>query len=466
MQEIARAPKRPFLHNFLRLALPIMAQNLLMAGMHVVDSVFIGQLPISEYPLAGVAQANRITFLFQIAAFGLASGASVFFAQYWGKRDQRGIDRALGLGTILGLALAALFALPSMLAPQAILKLLLASDTALRYGAVYLRVVALSFFPYAVSMVLGASLKSTERVMLPMFASLAGAAVDTLMSYVLIFGRLGAPRLEVAGAAAGSVLGVLVELLILGAVSLHKRYIVPATLVGMWRVPLSFVKKFLRVALPVMGNELLWGMGIVAHSAAYGNMPGAAIATAAVNIYSNVEMIASVVLRGTTQATAVLIGISIGAGREKDARRDAKRMFLVNVGTAILISALVLLLGGAVTNWYNVADFTRVSAQRLIRTYAFVMPLMAANSALLIGIFRPGGDTTYAMLLDVLPMWLIGVPFAFIAALVLQWPIQHVFLATRAEDVLKIVFGLYRLYSGKWVHNLVKNDGRPKSPAG
>jgi len=456
MEQIARQSRRSFLAGFLKLALPMMGQTLMMATMQVVDNVLVGRLQLGEYAISGVSQANRVSFLFQLAVFGMAGGASAFFSQYWGKRDQEGIERTLNLSVVIGLLIALLFAIPSIIAPQRLLGLLIASDRAVEVGAVYLRIVAISFFPYAISMALGASLKSPERVVLPMYASIAGVTIDAVMSYVLIFGRFGAPRMEVSGAAVGSVLGVVAEMLILSSVGLYKKYISLSSIRRMLRIPLSFVKKFMKIVLPVMGNELMWALGIVAYSATYGNMEDAAVATAAVNIFSNVEVMASVVLRGTTQAAAVMIGISIGAGREAQARQDAWRALKVNVAIAALTAVPVFLFGGWVTDWFNVADATKFAARRLMQIYAFALPLMAANSVMIVGIFRPGGDTTYSMCLDLLPLWLVGVPLSVLAAFALKFPIQYVFLATRCEDLTKVVFALRRLSSGKWVHNLVK----------
>ena len=456
MEQIARQPRRSFLSGFLKLALPMMGQTLMMATMQVVDNVLVGRLQLGEYAISGVSQANRVSFLFQLAVFGMAGGASAFFAQYWGKRDREGIERTLNLSVVFGLLIALVFAVPSILMPERLLGLLIASDKAVKIGAVYLRIVAISFFPYAISMSMGASFKSTERVVLPMVASIAGVTIDAVMSYVLIFGRFGAPRLEVAGAAAGSVLGVVAEMLILASVGLYKKYISLSSISAVGRIPRAFVKKFMKVALPVMGNEFLWALGIVAYSATYGNMENAAVATAAVNIFSNVEVMASVVLRGATQAAAVMIGISIGAGREAQARRDAWRALKVNVVIAALTAVPVFLFGGWVTDWFKVADTTKFAAQRLMQIYAFVLPLMAANSVMIVGIFRPGGDATYSMGLDLLPLWLVGVPLSVFAALVLKLPFQYVFLATRCEDLVKLVFSLRRLKSGRWVHNLVK----------
>jgi putative MATE family efflux protein len=460
MQEIVREPQRPFLRSFLKLSLPIMGQTLMIATMQVVDNVLVGQLQegralLGEFTISGVAQANKVAFLFQMAAFGMAGGASAFFSQYWGKRDQRGVERTLSLGIVAGLIVALIFAIPSILIPDKVLAPLLNSHEAIWYGSIYLRIVALSFFPYAVSAMLSTSYKNCERVMLPMIASFTGAVIDALMSYVLIFGKFGFPRLEVAGAAAGSVLGVLAELVILLIAGLQHKYISLAGFKAFRELSGEFVRKFLKIVLPVVGNEMLWALGVVAYAASYGNMQNAAAATSAVNIYNNVEQLASVILRGTTQAAAVMIGMSIGAGREANARRDAKRLVLLNVGVAMLTAVPILLFGGEVTRLFSVGEATKLSAERLIRIFAFALPLIAANSALLVGVFRPGGDSTFAMMLDVVPMWLLGVPLALLAALVLHWPVEYVYLVTISEYMVKVILGLKRLLSGRWVHNLV-----------
>ena len=302
---------------------------------------------------------------------------------------------------------------------------------------------------------LGAAYKSTERVVLPMMASLAGAAIDALMSYVLIFGKFGAPRMEVAGAAMGSVLGVAAELAILLVVGFRKQYIELKGLKTLRQLTRPFVSRFLKVVLPVVGNEMLWALGVVAYAASYGNMAHPAVATAAVNIYNNVEQLASVILRGTTQVAAIMIGMSIGAGREGDAKREAARLLLMNVAVAVITAVPILLFGGRITHLFHVGEETKLSAERLIQFFAYSLPLIAANSALIVGIFRPGGDSTFSMLLDILPMWFIGVPLALLAALVFRWPVEYVYLVTISEYAVKVGFGIWRLASGKWVHNLV-----------
>jgi hypothetical protein len=330
MQEIVQKPQRSFLVRYLMLALPIMGQTLMIAAMQVVDNVLVGQLQqgralLGEYTISGVAQANKIAFLFQMAAFGMAGGASAFFAQFWGGKNQEGVDRTLSLGIAAGLIAALVFAIPSIFASE-----WGASPAALLHrGPLVRRHLPAHRGPFLLPLrdfldaVRGAQIhragcaangrelcRRGDRRADELRADLrkvrrAEAGGD---------GRGGGVRAGRVGGAGDP-----------GGRGLRQ---------GLYQapVPREPVQDSGGVHPEVYenraargGNEMLWALGVVAYSASYGNMQNAAAATSAVIVYSNVEQLASVILRGTTQAAAIMIGMSIGAGREAAARRDAWR---------------------------------------------------------------------------------------------------------------------------------------------
>lgn len=443
--------EKEFGQTVLRLAVPIVIQSLVVALMHIVDNLMIGQL--GENQLAGVTQANRITFLMQVTMFGVVSGASVFTAQYWGNRDMKGIHRTLGLGTVTGLGVALLFAIPCICCPRALIGLLIHDELAAQAGVSYLRVIGFAYLIQGVSLVQAAVLKSTEQVKLPMAASIVAIASNTLLNYLLIFGKWGFPRLEVTGGAIATLIGSCLELAILLGVGYRYRLPNAARLKDM-RFTRRQAGEYFKVVLPTMLNEGFWSLGMVVYSAAYGLMgPGT---VAAVSIYNSVEQLASVVLRGATHACAVLVGMSIGAGREEEAKLTAGRMLLGGTATGIVTGALVFLISGFVVGQFNVSAQTAASAQRLINTYACFLWLQAAATLLIVGILRAGGDVRYAMVIDVVPVWVIGIPLVFAFGPGAGWPIWYVYMLTRIEEVIKSVVALRRLKSGKWVHNLIK----------
>jgi Na+-driven multidrug efflux pump len=76
------------------------------------------------------------------------------------------------------------------------------------------------------------------------------------------------------------------------------------------------------------------------------------------------------------------------------------------------------------------------------------------NLIIFIGIFRAGGDTRFALLLDGLIIWLVGVPLTAYGAFVLHLPVYLVYLLTMSEEIVKWSLGLWRFFSRKWIHNL------------
>ncbi|MEG2859611.1 MAG: MATE family efflux transporter [Clostridia bacterium] len=445
--------EKNFTRTVLRLAVPIVVQSLMIALMHIVDNLMIGQL--GEYQLAGVTQANRITFLLQVTMFGVVSGASIFTAQYWGKRDLAGIHRTLGLGMITGLGVAALFAIPSILCPEVLIRLLIHEEHAMEAGAAYLRVVGFAYLVQALSTVQAAVLKSTEQVKLPMAGSILAIVANTLLNYMLIFGKWGAPKLGVTGGAIATLIGSCLELALLLFVGY--RYNLPnAARLKAFAFTRLEAKRYFRVVLPTMLNEGFWSLGMVVYSGAYGLMGASTVA--AVSIYNSVEQLSSVVLRGATHACAVMIGMAIGAGREQEASLTAKRMLLGSSLAGLVGGLFVMGISGFVVSWFNVSVETARSAHTLINTYACFLWLQALASLLIVGILRAGGDVKYAMVTDIAPVWLVGIPLVFIFGPGMGWSIQHVYLLTRIEELVKSVIAFGRMRSGKWIHNLIAHE--------
>lgn len=191
--------ERDFTKSVVRLAWPIMVQSLVTALMHILDNVMIGRL--GEAELAGVTQADRVTFLLIVIMFGLISGSSIFTAQFWGTRDLVGIHKMMGLSMVMAASISLVFAIPSLIAPEWIMRLLIRDAAAVAAGATYLRVMSVVFIVQALVMVEESILKSTEHVKLPMVAGIVAILSSTLANYALIFGRFGFPRLGVLGGA-------------------------------------------------------------------------------------------------------------------------------------------------------------------------------------------------------------------------------------------------------------------------
>lgn len=443
-----------FTRRVLTLALPMMLQSIVTALMQIVDNLMIGQM--GQLELAAVTQANRVSFLFQLTMFGTVGGISVFVAQYWGTRDRKGIHRAMSMGLRMALIVASVFAIPALLIPERLLGLLLTNADAIALGAQYLRIAAFVYYVQALSLVHSAVMKSTEQARLPMQAGIVAIVTNTCLNWLLIFDHGGFGGYGVRGAAMATLTGALVELAILLIVGRKKRFASAVSWQDL-RIDLpGFPKRYLMAALPIMLNECLWSLGITCYSAVYGRMGDGVSAVAAISIFTNVEQLAMVAMRGMNYACGVLIGIAVGRNDREEAMLVANRMRAWSVIVLEISGAIMLLFAPSIVGLFNVEADTAASAIALLRLFAAMIWLQGLYTVTIVGILRAGGDVRFSAVLDVLPVWIIGVPLVALTGLVLKWPIQWVYLMTYVVNLIQMSIGSVRIHSGKWIRNLVQ----------
>ncbi|HML46493.1 MAG TPA: MATE family efflux transporter [Clostridia bacterium] len=447
--------ERDFSGAFFHLAIPIAMQSLVMASLHVVDNVMVGQLGVVE--MAAVTQANRFTFLFQLTMFGLSGGTAIFAAQYWGRRDVKQIQHVLGLGLICAWVFVAFFGILAIGFPHLVIRILLKEEQAIELGVRYLRIVGIGYFFQAMTQIYATILKSTEQPRLPMVASVTSIVTNTVLNYGLIFGRLGLPRLGVEGAAIATVIATVLEAgLIIGlgyglrlATAAKPRDLIPQSR--------AFVARYLRITGTVVANESLWALGILMYSVVYGRLGKDAVAS--VSIYNTVEQVGFSFLRGVTGAAAVLVGKYIGRDENSEAYFTSKRMMAASVGISALAGLILALCSGPITGIYGgISTSVAADAARIIRINALFMPLNALNGLIIVGILRSGGDATVSLVLDTGTVWLIGVPLVACAGLLLHFDIVMVVVA-QMENLVKLALGMARFRSRRWMNNLTLAQG-------
>ena len=443
-----------FTRLFFRLVIPIALQNLVGASLHIVDNVMVSGL--GEVAAAGVAQANRITFIVHLFQFGVTSGAGIFAAQFWGKRDVDGMRRVQGLALRLnvGIALAVIALL--LCWPRAVLSAFLPAGPSLEAGLQYLLIVLPAYLITAIDSVFQMMLKSSERARVPMSASITALAVNTVLNYGLIYGRLGLPAMGVRGVAMSTAFSAALSLTINVSVS-YRQKLAPAASLRDLRLPdRAFLARFFRTIGPVVLNEGLWAVGTTMYSVVYGHMGDGVVAAMA--IVGTVDQLVFVLGWGVMNASSVIVGRSIGAGREDEAYLYAKRMLMMGVAVMAAMGAVLLCVRGPIVGLFRYSDQTLSLAMQVLLISSFFLAVRAFNAVNIVGVLRSGGDTVFSMALDVGMLWLVGVPLALLAGLALHWTLPAVYLITQAEECMKMLVGLPRFLSKKWIRNLVKNE--------
>ncbi len=442
---------RDFLKPAFSIGLPIALQSFITTSVNMVDVVMLGHL--GDVDIAAVGVANQIYFLLSLVLFGVSSGASVFVSQFHGKGDIAGVHRTQGVMYLLALLFSLLFTAGAELLPERLIAIYSRDAAVIEAGASYLRIVGLSYVVTAFSYTLGFACRATGNVRLPMLTSLLSVATNTALNAVLIFGLLGFPALGLRGAAIATAIARCVELAVLLGVTYRSRLIVAANFRQLFlHLDGAFLRRYFRTTLPVLLNETLWSTGVSLYTVAYGLLGTGALAS--VQIANTVFQLFMVLIRGLSDACAILIGHKIGAGDEAGASRDGLRFMALVPLIGVGMCALLILLRPTILTFFTVTPDTLQMTMEMLALQAFMLIPKAFTMVIIVGLCRSGGDTLFACILDTATVWVVAVPLAFLGAH-LGLPLWGVYLCVCSEDVVKAILGVPRILSKKWLHNVV-----------
>ncbi|MBI9107138.1 MAG: MATE family efflux transporter [Spirochaetales bacterium] len=441
----------PVYSGLFKIAAPVALHNLVISSLSFVDTFMIGQL--GEVEIAAVGIGNQLFFLYTLLLFGIGSSCGVFISQFWGRKNIEKIRETTGLSIILGLAASLPFGALSLLIPEKIVGIFSTDADVIALGADYLKVVAVSYLFTAVTITMAQVQRSLERARLPLYVSLVSLGLNTILNYLFIFGKAGFPAWGVKGVALATAVSRLVECIVmLLLVYTNKNNPAAGSLREMTRFTRAFIKKFLITASPVIINEIFWALGMTVFKIVYGRMGTSSLA--AVNIAEAVMNLMFVALIGSATGAAILTGKKIGEGDYKTAERNGRKIVKLAIAEGVIIGIITLALSGILPSGFNVSDGLKGEAAKIIIIFSLFLPFKSFNIHTIVGIFRGGGDTLYAALVEIFGVWGVGVTLAFFTGLYLGLPVYLVYLFVSLEEVVKSVFTAARVISGKWVHDL------------
>lgn len=453
--------EKGFYRNMAGLALPLVLQNLITESLALVDTFMVGAL--GESQLAGVTAANIPIFVIALFIFGVQSGCTVLISQYWGKGDTESIGRVLGMGFYTAGAVSTAFALLLFFASRPFLGLFCNDPVVAAYAAQYGRIVGFSYILNSVTQVYIGAHRSMGNPRLGLGILAVSMCANTFLNWVFIFGNLGAPRLGVEGAALGTLLARVLEFCVMLVYAVSNRRFRPK-LRNVLRPGRAIAARFVRFATPVILNETLWGLGTSLYPTIMGHMAGSQEILAAYAVAGNVEKICTVAIFAVAATAAILVGQAVGAG-------ERERAYKVGGAMDALASLLGLVIGGgAIVLLYTLAPrylypavnlsprAGDITTMMLTVTFA-TLSLRAFNSTNVVGVLRGGGDVTTASIIDLAFLWVVSLPLAALAGLVLKLDVLWVYLVLALEQSLKVIFGLHRYRSGKWIRDVTVSGG-------
>ena len=443
---------RGFWRVTLRLALPIAIQNMLTSSFSLIDTLMVSML--GDISLAAAGMAGQWSWLLNIFLFGVSSGAAIFISQYYGVDDRKGIHRTSGIALFSGMVLGAVFMAAACLFPASVMRIFGDEEIVIAEGVKYLRIAGFSYFAVVVSGVWSSILRSTAQVKLPMYVSLVTTIENAVLNYLLIFGGFGIPALGIEGAALATLISSWTGAILLLLLSMRRSNILYAPLGELFRFTRANLLLFYKKALPVMANESMWGLGTFCFNAIFGALGYENYE--AVTILRTFESIAFAFFVGLCNASCVMVGKSVGAGKIERAWQDALRFTVLIPAISVVVGWMIILFRAPLVNIFNlsgnISETVLLTAQSLLVVYALEIPLRNIPYIQIVGVFRSGGDTATGVFYDLFCLWGLSLPATLIAAFLLDLPFVAVFVVMYlCEDVVKVFLCLRHFRSAKWI---------------
>lgn len=440
---------KAFYRSVLGIMLPVALQQAINMGVNMMDTMMLGSF--GEVQLSASGLANQYYNFFTILCMGIIGGTSVLSAQYWGAGDKEKVRETFSMAIRLAVAAAIIFSIVTWLFPAPIMRIYTPDAKVIAQGVKYLRITALIFILHGTALVSAQLMRSVGQARLGLWVSCVSFFVNIAANYVFIFGKFGAPRMEIAGAALGTLIARFAEFIVtFGYIMVYDKKLM-FRLKDLLRNPSgAFYGSYFRLGAPVLVSDSLLGLGGTLVSVVLGHMGAAVVAGNAICMV--LDRLCTVVIQGVSNASGIITGNTIGRGDREQAMRQGETFYLLSVFFGAIAALLIFLLGPISVSLYNLEPETVALTRQMMRAYVIIAFFQAVQSVMTKGVLRGGGDTKFLMKADILFMWLVSIPLGAIGGLVLHWPAWLTMLALRADYAIKSIWCVSRLFSGKWIH--------------
>lgn len=444
---------KQFYKQVLVLIIPMALQNLINVGVTAADVFMLGL--VGETALSGASLAGQIQFVMTLVFMGVTSGATVLTAQYWGKGDCRTIEKILGMAFRIAFLVALFFAAAAFCIPDMLMRIYSSEPEVIQEGVKYLRIVGVSYLLMAFTQIYLNIMRSIEKVVIATVVYSVSLLVNIFINAVLIFGLFGMPKLGIVGAAIGTLAARVVEAAIVFWYAAVKNKIVKIHIRDLFTTDKLLMGDFLMYSLPVVLNELMWGLGSSANTAVIGHLGSAAVA--ANSVAQVARQLATVVAFGICNATAIYLGKTIGEQRFEDAKVYGRKFIKLSLIAGCIGGGLILI-AAPIAN----AVMALTSEEQSYLTFMFFVMsyftvAQALNTTLVVGVFRSGGDTKFGLVLDVGTMWGCSILLGALAAFVFHAPVQIVYMLLMSDEIIKLPITLKRFYGYKWIKDVTRD---------
>lgn len=450
---------KQFLRSVAVIAIPVALQNLLTTTASMVDTMMIA--PLGETTVGAIGLCAQFSSLMFSSYFGFVGGGMLFFAQYWGAKDDDGIDRSYGITLACMMTVGLLFGLMALVFPEWVMKVYTDKASIQEIGVKYLRIVGFAYPLQVLSMAMSALLRSTERVRIPFYAAIASVVTNIFLNWVFIYGRFGLPAMGVQGAALATTCAAVVNALVILLLARAQKYPYLFRLKKNFRWSKAAWGLYLQRCFPILCNEVLIGVAHMLINIVLGRQSEQAIAATAV--FRTLEGLIIGFFSGFSNAASVLVGKCVGAGELDTAYERAKRLVYLCAVSIFTLCLLVLAVHKPVLTMMSLSGESFRIGLGMLVIYCVAAVIRMCNWAQN-DTYRSAGDATTGTVLEITFMYLMVLPCVYLSGMYFKAPFLLIFACCYIDEPIRFVLMQIQMYSGRWIRPVTK-EGLEALPA-
>lgn len=451
--------KKEIIRQMFKIGIPVALQNFVSVLVNMLDTIMIGS--VGEAQLGAINQVNSLYVFYNMFVWGISMGTVVITTRYWGMKKIDPIRDMIGFAMRINIIAGLLLSAVTLTVPELVMRIFAKDPEVIAYGVEYLSVMGWIYALPAVSTTFLCNLRAIHDVRVSVGVYTASCLTNLVLNWVLIYGNLGAPRLEVLGAAIATAISKTLEF-VLVLIYMHKfehqinfrfRYI--------FAKAKQYVPAFIKFGIPVFFSEFIWGFGMAIQSATLGQYSKEFLA--AYSLVMVVLDLSTVAMCGFANASLILMGNMIGAGRDEEARRWSRYFLFGGIGVGIFMACIVFIIRPFAPNFIECTEQTANYIKQMLIVCAYVDVSYGTSWNLGAGVLRAGGDTGYIAKIDVIMTIVMKGVIGTFCGIVLQLEPIFVMFIVCSDEFIKAIIYLIRYLKGDWLrHGMTVHNEEPE----
>lgn len=438
------------------LAWPAILANISSTLVNLVDMIMVGQL--GSLAIASVGLGGQFSWFMMPVMFAVSTGTLALVARFVGARDFEMAERVLEQGIYLAFLVSIPVLFLGLIWGDDALRIMGASQDVINLGYSYIQIFFLFYPINFMGFAAYSALRGAGDTKTPMMLGILTNATNVILNYLLIFGKLGFPRMEVRGAALASGISITLAFIIGLVLFIRGRLILKLKLSLLFDA--DIIKRILKIGVPATIERALFSIYNFIYISIVTRF--GTIALAAHQVGLRVESMAYMPAFGFNVATSALVGQSLGAKKPQEAEKVVyESLKMVSLFMGVMALVLIVFPKYLVMPFITRSDPNYAEVLRLAAIYLLIVGISEVPLGwifVLGGALRGAGDTKSPMYVTAVSKLLFRIVPAYIFGFGISFWIIHIkgmgviaaWLAMTLETFTSAAMFWWLFKRGKW----------------